>query len=47
MKTTTARYFANCFSCPDMFDIPNDNTIFEDKAATGFGGAQNMEEMMA
>jgi len=47
MKTTTARYFANCFSCPDMFDIPNDSTIFDDKAANGFGGGGDLEEMMA
>jgi hypothetical protein len=30
-----------------MFEIPNDATIFEDKASAGIGGQQNMEEMMA
>jgi hypothetical protein len=46
MKNITARYFVTCYSSPDTFDLPNDEQIVDDKADQGFGGQQDMEEMM-
>jgi hypothetical protein len=35
MKSITARYFVTCLSCPDTFELDNENVIVNDMGEDG------------